>query len=1227
MPAGFGRLRAHRPPAPMADQDTTFRLLVDDQGTPALKAFGAEAARVLGAEKELAAAGKTIGKDVAGGVSLAKPEVVKLAKETEAAGGAARDAGGKFVAAGGEIGKAMGTASREVGGFGRVAELALGMSLGQVGAQAINRFREGVAGAVDVGATFEQQLADMSAITGIAGADLDKLGQAARDAAVETGVGASEQVEAMKLLASNIDVATMGGTAGLAAMGREVVTLSVAAGTDLALAADAVAGAINQFGLEADQASRVVNVLAAGAKAGAAEVPDLAAAMGAAGVTAAAAGVSIEQATGAIEILAQSTVKGAEAGTGLRNVLTIMQTETDKLAKYGITGLNVKTDGLTKTLERLAPLLGNATAIADVFGRENLNVAQILIKNAGAVDAMTAAVTGTNTAQEQAEIQMSTLKGSVTLLKTALEELALNGYEGLGGAARDVINATRDTVVWLDKNWDSVETGTKVLALAGVAYGAFRAAALLASAETQAMILTDGIAAAAKVGFAGATGVATGALRTFTAAVMANPLGLLLVALSTAVGAWVLFGDGAERAAQRSEDAMTRVRNAANEARNAILQMNAADAQAARAGADEAKVAGLARMNSLYSQIVAKERELADARAHPNTSGPPGAAGWGSLMDSASLERDLARLRRELEVARVQLNEAGQTAEAAQGRLNSLAEMSAASAPAPAVAATADKPKQKGKTDAEREAEREAERRRTAAEQQRRDDEQAARDTVELAAQTAAEREAIRVAEAGQEAALRQQDARAEARAAADRIALMTDEFARRRATLDDAAARRQTDYDVQTAEIERVAQAERAAIDVTYNTEEARINKAKEDKTLSRAEIARLDAQLAQADAARDHTTTDTENRRRLAARQAREENSDAESAAAAERRKLAEDEAKHAEEEAQKSLARMFEQEALRQRIASAAKANAEEAERARVERHRAQMQRIQEQADAVLAAVGLAAMVTASASARHRAELDAEYDDQTHRRDAAQDAELGAMQARVDAERGVVDERTDLEKQLDARKAAIAKGQQAADLAYRKKAAQMDREAQLAERRYTLFQLAITTALNIAKAFPNPFAIAAAVALGATQAAGVLGQPLPAIPQYALGTDRAPGGLALVGERGPELVNIPGGSSVITNGRTERLASSLLALERSQGARAPQVIVQQMADPAHAAALAALRRDAAAQTTRLEAGLASVERATREIDFRIDGLELSRGLRRVEAREAAAGNTRTR
>ena len=49
--------------------------------------------------------------------------------------------------------------------------------------------------------------------------------------------------------------------------------------------------------------------------------------------------------------------------------------------------------------------------------------------------------------------------------------------------------------------------------------------------------------------------------------------------------------------------------------------------------------------------------------------------------------------------------------------------------------------------------------------------------------------------------------------------------------------------------------------------------------------------------------------------------------------------------------------------------------------------------------------------------------------------------------------------------------------------------------------------------------------------------VGEPLNILPKFASGTNSAPGGMALVGERSPELVNLPRGSQVIPNDVLQR------------------------------------------------------------------------------------------
>jgi len=85
---------------------------------------------------------------------------------------------------------------------------------------------------------------------------------------------------------------------------------------------------------------------------------------------------------------------------------------------------------------------------------------------------------------------------------------------------------------------------------------------------------------------------------------------------------------------------------------------------------------------------------------------------------------------------------------------------------------------------------------------------------------------------------------------------------------------------------------------------------------------------------------------------------------------------------------------------------------------------------------------------------------------------------------------------------------------------------------EKLMALFSIALSTAMGVMNALSKvataplvPFIIAS----GAIQAGVVAAKPIPA---YEKGTEFASGGLSLVGERGPELVELPRGSKVIPN-----------------------------------------------------------------------------------------------
>jgi TP901 family phage tail tape measure protein len=303
---------------------------------------------------------------------------------------------------------------------------------------------------IRVGSEFQKQLSDLSAITGITGQQLQELGSTAVRESVRTGVAAKDQVESLKLVASQladaIDFDTQAGQKALRDIARDAVTLSKAAGIDLAQATNVATSAINQFGLSAEDSSRVINTLAAGSKFGAAEVGNIGAAMKEAGAGFAAAGQSIETANAGIQVLAKNAIVGSQAGTNLRNVITILQTETQKLADAGINDVNVKTDGFAATLGKLEPLLDDTTALTKIFGRENLTAAQILIKNASAVGEMEEKVTDTNVAIEQYNEQTNNLEGDTDKLTAAIDRASIFLFDNMEPALRATTQALTEAI-------------------------------------------------------------------------------------------------------------------------------------------------------------------------------------------------------------------------------------------------------------------------------------------------------------------------------------------------------------------------------------------------------------------------------------------------------------------------------------------------------------------------------------------------------------------------------------------------------------------------------------------------------------------------------------------------------------------------------------------------------------------------------------------------------------
>ena len=178
----------------------------------------------------------------------------------------------------------------------------------------------------------EESQAGLKALTGLDDDSIDWLtDQAKRLSTSMTKEGlrvrqsANEILDAFMLVGS-AKPELLGNKQALKEVTEEALRLQ-AASKDITLnaAVEALTGSLNQYGDAADQASRYANVLAAGSKAGAANIESQSKAIKAAGTAASSANVSIEQTVGLIETLAYKGIKDEVAGTGLRNFFLALQ--------------------------------------------------------------------------------------------------------------------------------------------------------------------------------------------------------------------------------------------------------------------------------------------------------------------------------------------------------------------------------------------------------------------------------------------------------------------------------------------------------------------------------------------------------------------------------------------------------------------------------------------------------------------------------------------------------------------------------------------------------------------------------------------------------------------------------------------------------------------------------------------------------------------------------------
>lgn len=332
----------------------------------------------------------------------------------------------------------------------------------------------GVAAAgLKVATDFEKSMSNVQAISGATGDQFNALREEAIQLGADTAFSSTEVADAMTEMAkAGWDTnQILDGMSG-------VLDAAAASGENLGTVSTIVADAITGFGLSASDSTRVADLLTQSANAGTIGINDLGESFKYIAPIANTMGFSIEDVTTAITALSTAGIKGSQAGTSLRGVLTRMVKPTDDVAaamdELGISLANQ--DGTFKSLNQImSEMRGSFAGMTDeqkayyaaiLAGTEGQSgLLTLLNMTQEEYDAISESMYNAGgVAQETAEIMQDNLQSKLEQLGGSLESLAIKVADLVIPALTGFVEKVTDVVNWFI-NLDS-ETQKTILQFA-----------------------------------------------------------------------------------------------------------------------------------------------------------------------------------------------------------------------------------------------------------------------------------------------------------------------------------------------------------------------------------------------------------------------------------------------------------------------------------------------------------------------------------------------------------------------------------------------------------------------------------------------------------------------------------------------------------------------------------------------------------------------------------------
>ena len=390
----------------------------------------------------------------------------------------------------------------------------------------------------------------------------------------ETAFSASECAEALNYLAlAGYDTEQMCNTL------PTVLNLAAAGDIALADASDMVTDAMSALGMGVDEAETMVDQMAKTASTTNTSVAQLGEGILTIGATAKSIKGGTAELNTALGILANNGIKGAEGGTHLRNIILSLQNPTDKAAAQ-MEALGISVYDSEGNMRSMNDILGDlnksmdgmtsaekSNIIGTIFNKTDLSSVNALLANTGSTwDSLQKSITESGgAAQQMADTQLDNLQGQITILKSALEGLAISFGELLMPAIKQIVGWVQKFVDWLN----GLSEGTKKTVVT---------IALLAAALGPVLIVIGKVISA--VGtimtvvpkIAGVINTVKGAFAALNTTMLANPIVLIIAAIAALVAAFIYLWNNCDGFRQFWIDLWENVKQVAITVWNAIKE-------------------------------------------------------------------------------------------------------------------------------------------------------------------------------------------------------------------------------------------------------------------------------------------------------------------------------------------------------------------------------------------------------------------------------------------------------------------------------------------------------------------------------------------------------------------------------------------------------------------------------------------------------------------------------